>query len=328
MISSRNPLESNYSESAVISYSQNQEDVVLFRLVDLVPEGFYVDVGAAHPVLDNVTYALYEAGWHGLNIEPMKREADLLKEIRPRDITCETAAGNGVGRVTLYAAPLENRGATTADEEVVAKYTSTGQSFEAFEVGVLRLDQILQENNIAVVHILKIDVEGAERAVLEGASISKYRPWVLVIEATWPNSTVDVSSEWENLVLEAGYSQTLFDGLNKFYVRNDMPEIMKLMSTPANVFDRWRPFEIDVLSQQAAALQKIISEMSEKFSEELSVRDLALHKAEEFASSLEGRAERAEEYASSLEGRAERAEEYALSLETRYSHNSKNDTSH
>ena len=301
MIFSRNPLEFRYSESVVISYSQNQEDVVLFRLAELIPEGFYVDVGAAHPILDNVTYALYKAGWHGINVEPMKREADLLKEFRPRDITCETAAGNGIGRVTLYAAPLENRGATTADEELVAKYTSTGQSFEAFEAGVLRLDQILEENNIAVVHILKIDVEGAERAVLEGASISKYRPWVLVIEATRPNSTEDVSSEWENLVLESGYSLTLFDGLNKFYVRSDMPEIMKLMSTPANVFDGWAPFEVDLLRQQAVALHKTISEMSENFEVEVSARESEFKKSEEFALSLVSRAERAEEYALSLE---------------------------
>lgn len=312
MISSRNPLESRYSGSVVISYSQNQEDVVLFRLVDLVPEGFYVDVGAAHPVLDNVTYALYKAGWHGLNIEPMKREADLLKEIRPRDITLEVAAGDSDGRLVLYAAPIENRGATTSDKELVAKYSSTGQSFEEFEVGVVRLDEILEENKIEVVHILKVDVEGAERAVLEGASISKYRPWVLVIEATRPNSTEDVSSEWENLVIDAGYSLTLFDGLNKFYVRRDMPEIMKMMTTPANVFDRWKPFEIDDLSQQAVALQNTISEMSDKFSEELSARDIAFRKAEE--------------YAVSLLVRAERAEEYAVSLETEYSHNSKNDS--
>ena len=308
MIFSRNPREFRYSEAVVISYSQNQEDVVLFRLVELIPQGIYVDVGAAHPVLDNVTYALYKAGWHGLNIEPMKREADLLKEIRPRDITCETAAGDAVGRVTLYAAPIENRGATTADKDLVAKYTSTGQSFEAFEVDVVRLDQILEENQIDIVHILKIDVEGAERAVLEGASISKYRPWVLVIEATRPNSTEDVSSEWEKLVLDTGYSLTLFDGLNKFYVRNDMPEIMRMLSTPANVFDRWAPFEVDDLRQQAVNLQRTIADMSEKFSKELdarevelSARDASLQKADEFVLSLVGRAERAEEYALSLE---------------------------
>jgi FkbM family methyltransferase len=310
VISSRNPLESRYSESVVISYSQNQEDVVLFRLVELIPKGFYVDVGAAHPVLDNVTYALYKAGWHGINIEPMKREADLLREIRPRDITCETAAGDTVGRVILYAAPMENRGATTADTDLVAKYSSAGQSFEAFEVDVVRLDQILEENNIEVVHILKIDVEGAEKAVLKGACLSKYRPWVLVVEATRPNSTEDVSSEWENLVLEAGYSQTLFDGLNKFYVRNDMPEIAKAMSIPANVFDRWAPFEvdalrleIDALQQQAVALRQAISEMTDRFSAEFSARDKNFHEVEEYALTIVARADRAEDYARSLEKR-------------------------
>ena len=303
MISSRNPLESRYSESVVISYSQNQEDVVLFRLVELIPEGFYIDVGAAHPVLDNVTYALYKAGWHGINIEPMKREADLLREIRPRDITCETAAGDTVGRVTLYAAPMENRGATTADTDLVEKYTNAGQSFESFEVDVVRLDQILEENNIEIVHILKIDVEGAEKAVLKGASLSKYRPWVLVIEATRPNSTEDVSSEWKNLVLEAGYSQTLFDGLNKFYVRNDKPEIAKVMSTPANVFDRWAPFEVDALREQAATLRQTITEMTNNFSAELSARDKNFHEVEEYALTLVARADRAEDYARSLEKR-------------------------
>ena len=132
----------------MISYSQNQEDVVLFRLVQLVPEGFYVDVGAAHPVLENVTYALYGAGWRGINVEPMKREADLLREVRPRDITCAVAAGNTPGSMTLYAAPLDNRGATTADKELVAAYQRNGQVFEAFDVEVVRLDEILQHNKI------------------------------------------------------------------------------------------------------------------------------------------------------------------------------------
>jgi FkbM family methyltransferase len=273
----------------MISYSQNQEDVVLFRLVQLVPEGFYVDVGAAHPVLDNVTYALYESGWRGINIEPMKREAGLLREVRPRDITCEVAAGNTPGSMTLFAAPLDNRGATTADKELVAAYESNGQTFNAFDVEVVRLDEILEQNKIDVIHILKIDVEGFEKEVLEGASIEKYRPWVLVIEATRPNSTVDVSAEWEKLVLDSGYVKTLFDGLNKFYVRNDMPNLVALMSVPANVFDRWKSSEVDELTQQAVELHEKISHMSENFSKELAARESSFRSAEEYALSLEKR---------------------------------------
>lgn len=273
----------------MISYSQNQEDVVLFRLVQLVPEGFYVDVGAAHPVMDNVTYALYEAGWRGINIEPMKREADLLREIRPRDITCQVAAGEATGRVTLYEAPIENRGATTADKELVEIYKSTGQSFGSFEVEVARLDKILEDNQIQTVHVLKIDVEGFEKSVIQGSSIEKYRPWVLVIEATQPNSTVDVSAEWEQLVLSAGYVLTLFDGLNKFYVRDDMPDLVTLMSVPANVFDKWKSFVIDELIQQAVALQREISHMSENFSKEIAAHESAFRTAEDYALSLEKR---------------------------------------
>jgi predicted nucleic acid-binding Zn-ribbon protein len=82
-----------------------------------------------------------------------------------------------------------------------------------------------------------------------------------------------------------------------------MPEIMKLMSTPANVFDRWKPFEVDDLNQQAIALQETIAEMAEKFSQELFARESALQKAEEYVLSLEGRAQRAEEYALSLQKR-------------------------
>lgn len=273
----------------MISYSQNQEDVVLFRLVQLIPEGFYVDVGAAHPVMDNVTYALYEAGWRGINIEPMKREADLLREVRPRDITCEVAAGESSGRVTLYEAPIENRGATTADIELVEIYKSTGQSFGSFEVEVARLDKILEDNQIQTVHVLKIDVEGFEKSVIQGSSIEKYRPWVLVVEATRPNSTVDVSAEWEQLVLSAGYVLTLFDGLNKFYVRDDMPDLVTLMSVPANVFDRWKTSEVADLTQQARALQEEISRMAENFSKELAARESSFRSAEEYALSLEKR---------------------------------------
>lgn len=280
----------------MISYSQNQEDVVLFRLAQVVPEGFYVDVGAAHPIIDNVTYALYKAGWRGINIEPMKREADLLREIRPRDITCEVAAGESSGRVTLYEAPIENRGATTGDKELVDLYRSTGQSFASFEVEVMRLDKILEDNQVKIVHILKIDVEGFEKSVIQGASIDKYRPWVLVIEATRPNSTVDVSAEWEQLVLRAGYVQALFDGLNKFYVRDDMPDLVAIMSVPANVFDGWKSIEIDNLtrviddlSQQAVELHEKISQMSETFSHELEARESAFRSAEEYALSLEKR---------------------------------------
>lgn len=306
MISSHNPQHSRYSESVVISYSQNQEDVVLHRLLGVVPQGRYIDVGAGHPVYDNVTYALYLAGWRGINIEPMKREADWLREIRPEDQTFQVALGEDAGRITLFAAPDENRGATTADSNLVQRYELQGQTFEPFEVDVTSLDSILENNDVEPIHVLKIDVEGAEVSVLKGFSIERYMPWVLVIEATRPNSAEDVSSEWEDLVLNAGYVKTLFDGLNNFYVRSDLSEVVELLSIPANVFDKWKPFEVDDLNRQAEVLQKSISEMNARFVSELAERDKAQKAAEEFINSLTARAEKAEIYAKSLQDRLSR----------------------
>jgi len=53
-----------------ISYSQNLEDVMLWRALKHIEQGFYVDVGANDPTFLSVTHAFYERGWHGINIDP------------------------------------------------------------------------------------------------------------------------------------------------------------------------------------------------------------------------------------------------------------------
>jgi hypothetical protein len=53
-----------------ISYAQNQGDVMLYRALGDVKQGFYIDVGAQDPVIDSVTKAFYDGGWHGIDIEP------------------------------------------------------------------------------------------------------------------------------------------------------------------------------------------------------------------------------------------------------------------
>ena len=55
-----------------ISYAQNYEDVMLWRALQHVENGFYVDVGANDPTVDSVTKAFYDRGWRGLNIEPVQ----------------------------------------------------------------------------------------------------------------------------------------------------------------------------------------------------------------------------------------------------------------
>jgi hypothetical protein len=307
------------------SYSQNLEDVVLSRLIDLIDHGTYIDIGAGHPVLENATYTLYLAGWTGINVEPMAREAQLLVEQRPRDITLQVAVGGESGRITLFEAPLENRGATTWDSELVARYEAAGQKFTPFEVELVTLDAILSRFEPGQVHVLKVDVEGMEDIVIANANLAKHQPWVLVIESTVPNSVEQSHHAWEHVVLDAGYVMTLFDGLNRFYVRNDLDEIVSVLSTPANVFDFWESYAVQFHKDREA----VAREYAESLEAELQLfRDKA-EIAETYCRSLEAdrlllrdRLDQAEVYNRSLE--SERVElregnraaaEYAHSLE-------------
>lgn len=270
----------------LVSYAQNQEDVVLHRLTKFVEKGTFVDVGAAHPVIHNVTYSLYLSGWRGINVEPMAAEAEMLRSARPDDVTHQLAVGASAGSVVIHTGPSENRGATTARSDIADGYRSQGQVFSSETVEMVRLDTLLDSAGLDEIHVLKIDVEGLEKEVLEGVNLTSHRPWVLVVESTRPNSTEDTSHEWESMVLDSGYEMTLFDGLNKFYVRTDLTSIREALSTPANVFDQWVSWELvetrRVLDESSdnsrAFVEKLLerAEVSEAYAARL---ELLLHKA-------------------------------------------------
>src|SRR5437763_9451230 len=85
-----------------VSYAQNQEDVMLYRALRDVRQGFYIDVGAQDPVTDSVTKAFYDRGWHGINIEPNDEYFQKLLSERPHDVNLATAVGKETGVVTFY----------------------------------------------------------------------------------------------------------------------------------------------------------------------------------------------------------------------------------
>ncbi|MFM8986817.1 MAG: FkbM family methyltransferase, partial [Planctomycetia bacterium] len=94
------------------------------------------------------------------------------------------------------------------------------------------------------IDFLKIDVEGAERDVLQGADWRAFRPRVVVVEAVRPRLITRSRRgyepawfEWEEILLGNGFDFALFDGLNRFYHAREEPELRHLLSYPANVAD-------------------------------------------------------------------------------------------
>ena len=68
-----------------LSYAQRFEDFHLWRCFGGQSGGFYIDIGAGHPVYDNVSFAFYLAGWRGICVEPNPALAALNRAVRRRD---------------------------------------------------------------------------------------------------------------------------------------------------------------------------------------------------------------------------------------------------
>ncbi|TLX59278.1 FkbM family methyltransferase [Stutzerimonas nosocomialis] len=220
------------------TYSQNFEDLMLWRALRCVEFGFYVDVGANDPVVDSVTQAFYEKGWRGINIDPVDYWHRKLEEMRPKDINLNIAAGKSSGEMLLYEFP--NTGLSTADASIAAGHAeANGFSYVEKIVPVKTLTEICQEYHVAPIHFLKIDVEGAEKDVIKGIDFTVLKPWIILVESTLPLTQVESHHDWEGLLVSNGYVHAYFDGLNRFYVSDEHIELLKSFDRPPNYFDNF-----------------------------------------------------------------------------------------
>jgi FkbM family methyltransferase len=227
-----------------ISYAQNNEDVLLWRALGHIEGGFYIDVGANDPVEDSVTKAFYDAGWSGINIEPLPSLHQALLDARARDINLALACGAAEGELTLYDIPAAH-GWASAAPAVAEAHRAEGLEVAELTVPVRTLAAICAEHVKGHVHFLKIDVEGFEGEVLRGMDFARWRPWVLVIEATLPNSRVCAHGAWEYLVDRQRYRFAWFDGLNRYYVAEEHDELMAAFGVQPNVFDDFISHHLD-----------------------------------------------------------------------------------
>jgi FkbM family methyltransferase len=255
------------------SSAQNFEDVVLWRVLHGVERGCYVDVGAFDPVVDSISWSFYEQGWQGVLIEPVPSLAAAIRRRRPNDITIEAAAGARRGTASLFV--TASIGNSTLVPDVADRVAATGVEFSEIVVSVAPLNDLLEDAGLdaRTIHFCTIDVEGSESDVLAGFDLARWRPWILVIEATEPNSPRASHELWEKHVLEAGYQFCLFDGVNRFYVHPDKADdFAEQLSYPACAFDD--AFHRAVLdARRAAELEREKVALTDRANEAVAERE-------------------------------------------------------
>lgn len=171
------------------SFSQEGEDVLLARIFEYQPTGFYVDVGANHPIRLSNTYRLYLKGWRGINIEPLPEAKKLFDTYRKRDINLSLGISLQASLLDYYQfnhSPLN----TFSKEEAEKKQAIQDNRLLAVrQIPTLPLAQVLEkylppEQSI---DFLSIDTEGFDLIVLQSNNWERFRPRYVLVEALGSN---------------------------------------------------------------------------------------------------------------------------------------------
>lgn len=196
------------------------EDLILYHVLREKKQIFWIDVGCNDPDIGSVTKAFYERGHHGINIDIEKRMMRITEKERPGDINLCVGVGREEGEAFFYSQG-DWLGLTTMVES-----NRRNDAAAAEKVKVTTLQKICEDyvgdRDIA---FLKIDVEGMEKDVLLGMDFEKFRPQILVIEATLPCTDIPNYEEWEGIVLDNHYHLAYKRGINRYYVADECKEL-------------------------------------------------------------------------------------------------------
>jgi FkbM family methyltransferase len=161
---------------------QEGENIILERIFAKQNKGFYVDVGAHHPVRFSNTLNLYQRGWLGINIEPNHKVIKNFKKMRARDINLNIAISTKKNSCNYYK--FEEPALNTTDMQICKMREKQGyKCIEKKIVQTQTLNQIFLEHcKNKSIDLLKIDVEGKELDVLQSNNWNKFIPKVIICE--------------------------------------------------------------------------------------------------------------------------------------------------
>jgi FkbM family methyltransferase len=191
------------------SYSQDGEDMILKAIYEQRKnyKGFFVDVGAHHPVRFSNTRYFYKRGWRGINIEPTPSAIQAFKTFRSRDINLNIGISPTKGELKFYCfnEPALNSFSKEVSERI-DKDSSKYKIIKELNIDVLPLTEVfdtyLPKNT--KIDFMTIDVEGLDYQVLLSNNWDKYKPDVLLVE-----ENVDVDAIKDSLIYnflkEKGY---------------------------------------------------------------------------------------------------------------------------
>lgn len=165
------------------SFSQEGEDLILARVFEADRIGFFIDVGAHHPVRFSNTLLLYLRGWNGINVDAMPGSMDRFRRWRPRDINVEAAIGCDPQPALFHV--FHEPALNTFDEALAQERQRLGWRLDrTVEMPARKLAEVWDEfvPRGVTVDLLTVDVEGRDADVLNSLDWARQQPRVVCVE--------------------------------------------------------------------------------------------------------------------------------------------------
>ncbi|MEH1847235.1 MAG: FkbM family methyltransferase [Nostoc sp.] len=191
-------LRANLYPSFYLSHSQFGEDMVVRFLTNDIKKGFYIDIGAHHPVYYSNTHHFYCKGWQGINIDGAPGTINIFNIFRPRDVNLEILLHPEKKEVVEFYI-FDKSAHNTSDKNMAEKALSLG--VKLIEKKIMKTSTLEEVLDLYLpkgteIDFMSIDIEGMDEAILLSNNWELYKPKILIFEKH------DVSlKEVENLQL-------------------------------------------------------------------------------------------------------------------------------
>lgn len=220
--------------SELESHAQFAEDRILAEIFGDRARGYCVEVGANDGRTGSASYLFEKRGWQCLLVEPIPALADEIRAHRScRVVNC--AASSQGGEATFFVAESVEAMSTLDLTPHRAEWIrQSGGAVKEITVRTATLDSLLAEAGFPEIQFITIDVEGHELAVLEGFTLEKYKPRIVILE----DNSVDGNPHVARHMAERGYVHFRRTGVNEWYAHESDAELIR----PAEIrrFERWR----------------------------------------------------------------------------------------
>jgi FkbM family methyltransferase len=192
--------------------------------------GYFVEAGACGGQSGSASYVLErEFAWHGICVEPGDKYFQILQERRAceKDQRCLAARSGDIVEFLSYPDDLARSGIKTLNKNDQWAVRNNAEGVTSIKETVTLADLLDQHHAPEVVHFLCLDVEGAERHILEPFDFEgPHRLLAISIEG----------SKCDDLLKSRGYVQVRNpfapDRIDHYFLHESMREQCRALRIP------------------------------------------------------------------------------------------------